>query len=319
MSEPTVGRCPLCGASGGTAILEISYADVWSRMKLDWGVEFSGSVRAANAPGPTCSLVHCERCGLERFEPMAPGDADFYKELMSGTPYVADRWDFALARSLIEPNLDLVDFGCGDGRFLETLGPRSGRTVGVDHNVQGIDTILRRGGEAYCRSFTSFAEAEPDRFDVVTTFHTMEHVSDPMVMARAAATCLRPDGWMVISVPNRERTWKEEGEPMDRPPHHVTRWGPEQLRALADRVGLVVETIGFEPPDVSTSRALREREVQPHIRFLPGSTGRLTAKIVARLSVGPRRHDREVARDGYAARGIFGHSVAVVLRKRPAR
>ena len=315
MIETVTGVCPLCDAPGGTPLREVAYAEVWSRMRSDWGVVFSDPVRAANAPAATCSLLRCERCGLDRFEPMAPGGPDFYAELMAGTPYAADRWDFARARALIDPDLDVVDFGCGEGRFLASLGPRAGRTVGVDHNVDGIEAILARGGEAYAGSFEAFAAAEGPRFDAVTTLHTLEHVRDPKATVRAAASCLRPQGWLLISVPNRERAWKEEGEPMDRPPHHVTRWGTQQLRALATHAGLVVDTIRFEPPDLSIARALRQRSLEPRLAALPGASAHLAAKLVARLAIRPRGHERAVASDAYAARGIYGHSVVVVLRK----
>jgi SAM-dependent methyltransferase len=314
MMQTVIGTCPLCDAPGGTSMREIEYAEVWSRMRSDWGVDFSDSVRT-NIPGETCSLVRCERCGLERFEPMAPGSPDFYAELMTATPYAADRWDFALARTLIGPGLDVVDFGCGEGRFLSSLGPRAGRTVGVDHNLNGIEAIVGRGGEAYASSFEAFAAAEEASFDVVTTFHTMEHIRDPMTMVGAAARCLRPRGWLMISVPNRERAWKQEGEPMDRPPHHVTRWGPDQLRALASHAGLVLDALRFEPPDLSIARALQERTLEPRLRRLPGSSSALAAKLIARLTIRRRGHDRKAASDGYARRGIYGHTVAVVLRK----
>ncbi len=151
---------------------------------------------------------------------------------MSATPYADDRWDFVATRRQIHPADDLVDFGSGEGRFLSSLGSRTGRTTGVDHNQGAIERYVRRGGEAYACSFAEVAAREAERFDVVTSFHTLEHLGDPSGMVRSAARCLRRGGRLYLSLPNRERTWRDEGEPMDRPPHHVTRWGPEQLDAL---------------------------------------------------------------------------------------
>lgn len=295
MTTTTLGTCVLCGTREGDAVLEVPYEDVWVRLHDDWGIELSPEVRAASAPAHVATLVRCPGCGLERFEPLAPGGADFYAALMSSTPYAEDRWDFRVARKLIAAGDDVVDLGCGSGRFLTSLGGRAARTVGVDHNAGGVEEIVRGGGEAYPCSFEEFSSREEGRFDVVTTFHTLEHVGDPVAMARAAARCLRPGGRLLLSVPNRERTWREEGEPMDRPPHHVTRWGPEQLMRLAERTGLAMHEIRFEPPGLRQAWS--------------------SAKGVARAAAVARAwYAHRTGTDGSSPGGARGHSMLAILR-----
>jgi SAM-dependent methyltransferase len=309
------GTCPLCGTGGGSAILEVAYADVWARLERDWGVTLTEDVRSSSAPAASTTLVRCPTCGLERFEPLAPGGPDFYGDLTASMPYVEDRWDFDLARRMIEPAEDVVDLGCGEGRFLTSLGPRHGRTVGVDHNEPAVRRFIEGGGEAYTSSFEAFSEREDARFDVVTSFHTLEHVGDPLLTARSAVRCLRPGGRLLLSVPNRERSWREEGEPLDRPPHHVTRWGPAQLEELARRVGLSVEGVHLEPPDLSVARALRLRTIEERLRPIPAQVRRLVSAVLARLLVRPRDYEREVAEGGFSDRGIHGHSAVLVARR----
>ncbi len=313
MTASGSGRCPLCGSGEGDAVLEVRYEDVWMRLEQDWGATLRRETRDANSPAETSTLVRCRECGLERFEPLMAGSPAFYEELMASTPYAHDRWDFGMARTLIHPQDDVADLGCGEGRFLDSLGERAARTVGVDHHEAGIQRMVARGREAYVCSFETFAGREPEAFDVVTSFHTLEHLADPLGLVRAAARCLRPSGRIILSLPNRDRSWREEGEPMDRPPHHVTRWGPEQLTQLAERTGLRLTSIRSEPPDLSTARAIRQRSIEYQWPDVLPWLRRNAAAAWSRISVRPGPHAREAAGQGYAARDVFGHSMLVEL------
>jgi SAM-dependent methyltransferase len=307
------GRCPLCDADGAEVLLRIGYEDVWSRLERDWGVVLSAEVRAISAPSPTATLVRCTSCGLERFEPLLPGGPGFYAELMAAIPYAEERWDLSMTRRAIGPGDDVVDLGCGEGRFLAALGERSGRTVGVDHHEPAIRKIVSRGGEGYACSFEEFARREVAAFDVATSFHTLEHLADPLSVVRSAARCLRPGGRMFISTPNRQRAWREEGEPLDRPPHHVTRWAPDQLVRLADGIDLSVVEVHLEPLDVSVVRAARARSWRAQLPGGGGRVGDLAMRVLARMLIRPGAHMRAVARGTYAS--LHGHSMLVELRR----
>ncbi len=307
-------RCPVCGSSVAEHVSNLVYDDTWAAFEHDFGVVIPEAVRTANMPAEEISLVRCESCGLERFEPLMSGDPGFYEALMSAVPYTEDRWDFRTVRRRIDASDDVLDLGCGEGRFLKSLGPRTGRTVGVDHHGPAIARFVAADGEGYEGTFESFAASHGESFDVVTSFHTLEHVASPMEMLRAAASCLRPSGTLYVSVPNRERSWRQECEPMDRPPHHVTRWGPSQIGEAAQRSGLTVEAIGFEPPDLSVARALIERSA---IERLPDWSRRgavLPVRIWSRIAMPTRRYRREARRGAFAARGTFGHSLLATLR-----
>ena len=308
--------CPVCESTTSALITRIRYSEIWSRFERDFGVTIPLAVRTANMPGEEISLVRCDTCALERFEPLVPGDADFYAALMSTVPYTVDRWDFRTVRDSIEGSDDVLDLGCGEGRFLESLGTRAGRTAGVDHHGPAIARLVERGGEGYESTFEAFATSHADSFDVVTSFHTLEHVADPLQMLRSAATCLRSGGTLFVSVPNRERAWREEGEPMDRPPHHVTRWGPEQIATAADRAGLRVGSLSFEPPDLSVARALIARSATERLPRWIRPLAAAPARACSMLAMPSSRHRREIERGTFAARGIYGHSLLAGLRSR---
>ena len=89
------------------------------------------------------------------------------------------------------------------GSSSNRLVTRSGRSVAVDHNAAAIERFSERGGEGYVLGFDSFAQGEEGHFDVVTSFHTLEHVADPVGIARSrgAMFALRRKGVHLGSQP----------------------------------------------------------------------------------------------------------------------
>lgn len=300
--------CPLCSCSGHAVLTSVYYREIWQRLEDVWGVSISDECKRAQ-PQESTVLVRCENCGLDRFEPMSPGSPDFYRELMAAIPYNGRRWEFGLVKKELSGAQAVVDLGCGDGSFLLGLGSRSGRVVGIDHHRPTIERLRSRNIEAYTTDFGEFAEAEAQRFDVVTCFHVLEHVQDPLATVAAARACLRPGGRLFLSVPNRQRALRREDEPLDCPPHHVTRWSAAQLHALAERAGLQVERVRYEPPEFSVLRSLAQQAMRRRLGVLPERPRIFFSKAWGRVAVGPRRYRRLVRSGRYVHSGVLGHSV----------
>lgn len=292
----------------------MSYEQIWRRLREVWNVELTGAVRRAHAPVEFTERVRCSSCGLERFEPLCPGNAEFYRELMAIVPYNADRWEFQLVRATLSPEDAIVDLGCGHGSFLRSLGRRAGRTVGIDHHRPSIERLAASGYEVYSIDFESFAAAEAGAFDVATCFHVIEHVRDPLAAVRAAHTCLRRGGRLFVSVPNKRRALRGIDEPLDCPPHHITRWEADQLHALAARSGFRVERIHVEPPDVSVFRVLARQAITARLAWAPAALSRFLGRSWGRIAGGVR-HKRMVRSGRYLDRGVFGHSLMAELSR----
>ena len=313
-------RCPLCRASEHHIVFTIGYRAIWDALEAEWGAPISPSTREASATDERTTLLRCGSCGLEWFDPASPGGPAFYAELMGAMPYNADRWEFGVARAEIRPDDDVLDLGCGEGAFLRSLGNRSGRTVGVDLNAPAVDALRSIGIEAHVGGFGDLSDRAVGLFDVVSAFHLLEHVADPLAVVRAAGHRLKPEGRMIVSVPNRERSLKNEREPLDCPPHHVTRWSADQLNALALQADLSVRRIIFEPPDLSVARELVRRSAYERMRWLPERTRGGAIRVWGRFAMSSNRHRRLSRGTRFAAKGMFGHAVLVEMarRSRPA-
>lgn len=203
--------------------------------------------------------------GLEFADPMEPGDTNFYKWL-GAFPwyYPTTRWEFrnvgelATVLATERGSASIVDVGCGSGAFLGGLQNVNGlQALGIEPSTSACKICESLGIETYNGLTTDFLRT-PDqrrRFDVVSSFHTLEHVPDPVSFVRELVELAKGDGVVCISTPLSpmyfESVWFDV---LNHPPHHLTRWSLSAYRALATELGL---SIRFEfPPAESWARQL---------------------------------------------------------------
>jgi 2-polyprenyl-3-methyl-5-hydroxy-6-metoxy-1,4-benzoquinol methylase len=230
----------LCNSRQGRPVAVVSTSAIWDRLEQTTRQAFDESFRGRYTEASEVVLWACSTCGLEHFSPRTTADGAFYARLASGEGYYDDdtKWEFGLAGRLIDPTIDVLDVGCGEGAFLRSAGRDAHRAVGVDANPEAVGRLRAAGTEAYAVDIGAFADEHQSCFDVVCAFQVLEHVPDPVAMAAAATRCLRPGGRLVVSVPNRERLRLGGLDPLDHPPHHVTRWSMTQLDELIARLDL---------------------------------------------------------------------------------
>ena len=75
----------------------------------------------------------------------------------------------------------------------------------------------------------------------------IEHVDDPLHFLCEALKPLRPGGKIIITMPNREKLFLDNFEPLDYPPHHMTRWSSKQWIFLAKYLDLKLLGYAMNP------------------------------------------------------------------------
>jgi SAM-dependent methyltransferase len=261
-------KCPLCSEQEALSVLgKTPYALIWSEMERQTGVRFSAAVREANTPVEETTLVRCATCQLLFFWPVAPADAAFYPELVGSSAhysYSETKWEFDWLLSRFPPGQRVLDVGCGRGDFLAKCREKGHEVTGVEADADAAQRARDRGIEVH--DSTEGLRS----FDVATAFHVLEHVADPLSFVRQLCACVVPGGPVVLSVPNADRTWTSPMEPLDFPPHHVTRWNEQSLRSLASRAGMTVETIATEPLPWDTARYSFEKRIASRLGAVVG-------------------------------------------------
>lgn len=97
----------------------------------------------------------------------------------------------------------VLDYGCGNGDFLERAEALGHQVWGVDFDPEAIDVARKRGFPVVLAGEGEDKLPE-DKFDLITANHVIEHVADPRALLRAFRKRLAPGGRLFIEVPNAQ-------------------------------------------------------------------------------------------------------------------
>ncbi|MDT7538076.1 MAG: hypothetical protein QOI82_1661 [Actinomycetota bacterium] len=309
VGEKATPPCPLCRAEFGSAVEDIDATEVFTELRRQWQAPITAEVEAAHNGDGTYRRLRCGACGLDHFDPAIAGSPDFYAQLAAGV-YYPHRWEFDLVADRVGAEDAVLDIGAGDGEFLAQVRDRVSRVVGVDHSRAAIETLQARGIEGHVGEAASFARQHPAEFSVVTAFQTVEHVRDVEEIVGPALRALAPGGRLFVSVPNRDRPGTGSIEPLDCPPHHLSRWSADQLTALATRFELDLVAVTLQEPDFSIAATATARAWSERVdRVLPHAVAAATGKAMRRILLPPRRYARLAARSYWSRHGLLGHTV----------
>jgi SAM-dependent methyltransferase len=157
----------------------------------------------------------------ERFVPGAAGEIwyEHWHRYLFAAPMVAGR--------------EVLDIACGEGYGSALLARRASRVTGADIAPAAIAHARSRYAgrpnlefcEADCAALP-FADAS---FDVVVSFETIEHIAAQESFLDEIARVLRPDGFVVLSCPNKVEYSDKRGHVNA---FHVRELYREELAAL---------------------------------------------------------------------------------------
>jgi len=243
-----------------------------------------------------------------------PGDSDFYRALGETLAYYSWRWEFDWVKERLPTGAAVLDVGCGGGEFLAGIAGVAGHTVGLERSPAAIARARGLGLDVREGDVAEYAAEFAGTFDAVCSFHVLEHLRDPPGFLGSLRKCLGPGGSLYVSVPNRLRSRRPSLDPLDCPPHHLTRWSPASLAGLVRRIGLIPVEVATEPVKISMLRPrLRERmrDVMGRAPVVGCLLGRWLPKKACRVVFFSPLFSL-CHRYGVLERaGFFGHSVAV--------
>ena len=148
----------------------------------------------------------------------------------------------------------VLDVGCGIGsfsRFFVEQDDRRSQVVGIDINLFLLEEAQKRwqgrtfkGQQADIGWYWDF---ESESFDVVLVGEVLGHLFDPWFVMKEAFRVLRPDGLLLISVPNSfhkdkvSRMVREERIELRYREEHIRYFSPSTLAQLMRETGFRVE------------------------------------------------------------------------------
>ncbi len=171
----------------------------------------SASCDVMESVEPPHRLLRCRRCTLVFVAP-APDTAvlaghygpDYYAEWISRQAGSRRRmWDRRMSKiERRKPSGRLLDIGCGAGCFLQTAMTRGWRVFGTELSPYAAALASERTGRSIFAGQVWDAGLPEQSFDVVTLWHVLEHTSEPARTLQAAERLMKPDGLLVVAVPN---------------------------------------------------------------------------------------------------------------------
>lgn len=142
----------------------------------------------------------------------------------------------------------LLDFGCGNGAYLKLMADRGWKVVGVDVSTSAVERIRAQFGFTVHNGTLPHIDLEPESFDVITMWHVLEHVHDPLTVLREARQLLVPGGKIVIAVPNIDslpfRWFGRHWFGLDLP-RHLTHFTPTSISQILQRAGFATTPVQF--------------------------------------------------------------------------
>jgi len=154
----------------------------------------------------------------------------------------------------------LLDIGCGNGRYLSALQKLGWQTYGIEQNP-GSSEYARTELHLKVETGDLLNYEYKDRFfDVITMWHSLEHLYEPIPTLNEVKRILKDDGLLVIAVPNVDsfaaKVFKENWYQLEIPIHLIA-FSPDSITRMLDSAGFKVKKIYYDRRNSPLSRSLR--------------------------------------------------------------
>jgi SAM-dependent methyltransferase len=203
-----------------------------------------------------------------------------YRHLDASDAALADRAWARLWRRKIRENFPpwlgegrLLDVGCANGRFLNQMKIVGWRVAGIEIDPMAASKAKTVTPDVFVGDPLD-APFSPGAFDVVTSFHVVEHLTRPVAALARMIDWLAPNGLLIVEVPNAGgaggRLFGRYWSGLDFP-RHLVHFTPSTMAAMVERAGGRVTAAVHRTKPRYLTRSLRH-----WLRDQPGRRHRLT-------------------------------------------
>jgi len=212
----------------------------------------------SNKPCPVCKgltvpffegsgdLLECAKCHIV-FDSRVSYDRDFYEHRRASSIDTAKidarrrnvRQRISLIKKLLHEDISLLDIGCGEGLLLREVMDHVSEAKGLEPTLFYADYARSNFNLDVRKGLIEDVDFPDGAFSVITMFHVLEHVDDPIASLKKAGRWLKTDGHLVIEVPNiKSPTARYKGPDWEMIiPEHRFQFCEESLRYVLDRAG----------------------------------------------------------------------------------
>lgn len=237
--------CLLCG-NQNTEVIES-----WdSKLVIEgWKRQFNIDVSQYFREVPVVKLLQCPSCQLKFFPPELAGGGDLYAQLQNfDWYYLSTKWEHDATLEFCVPGFRLLEVGCGNGHFLDRLSHLNVNALGIELNDEAVKVAQSMGRNVIKKDLSALALEEKQAYDIVCSFQVLEHVTDPRSFLESSIELLKPNGKLIIAVPNNKSFISlDRFNLLNLPPHHITKWTPNSLNNVSNYLPVEIIDMKYEP------------------------------------------------------------------------
>lgn len=187
------------------------------------------------------------------------GDQLFYEQL-SKVPnyYIPWKWEIEQALKWVPKGKSVLEIASGNGIFLKEVAIKASFCVGIDLNAEPLNhnniTILKQ-------DYFSFFKNNTTKFDVIVSFHFLEHIYDIREFFFHVNKALNPKGKLILALPDNNAFLIKKEEVLNFPPHHMGWWTKKSLKKTGEYFGfktIFTKTEPLQPYLISRNIYLKE-------------------------------------------------------------
>ena len=177
--------------------------------------------------GEIFDIVECSSCRLRLTSPFPDKDkigsyyesdeyishAEETKGLLDSIynmvlSYMLGRKSNLVEKSAGKKQGSILDIGCGAGHFLKTMKNSDWHVKGVDASQKARELVKNEFG-INVESPNDWLNSS-EKYDIITCWHSLEHVHEPWIYLEKIKTQLSPDGVLIVALPNYKSTDAEK-------------------------------------------------------------------------------------------------------------
>ncbi|WP_394989305.1 class I SAM-dependent methyltransferase [uncultured Helicobacter sp.] len=213
------------------------------------------------------NILECKECGLVFLDKQNTGDIFYEQNNMidekffeitkrDGESFDAKMREFYIHNAVfVEKRFELIkqslvgkkllDFGSGRAQFLLKAREIANEVAGVEIESR-VQHIYQENNILLFNHLDEIGGGV--KYDIITAFHVMEHLQDPVAILKQLATFLKNDGKIIVEVPNgnealvsifKNKAYSE----FIYTNVHLYCFTPHTLRMLGQKSGLKVEFV----------------------------------------------------------------------------
>ncbi len=239
---------PVTGKNNIRILENIDCKTIIQQYKDDYNLDVTRSLRGLN----NISMCQCNDSGLRFYAPdSASGDEQFYLDFQEalGEYYKPWRWEYTQCLNMLKKQDKVLEIGTGSGNFFEKLSQVVENPVGLELSNMAIERAKAKGLNVINELVEVHAQKHENTYDVVCFFQVLEHISDVKSFLESALKCLKPNGKLMIAVPNNNPYFYryEKYYTSNLPPHHAGLWDKESFEKLVEYFPMNKVVIKTEP------------------------------------------------------------------------